>query len=131
VNLLDLGKIIPKKYLIKQELLDEVLNFIAENMPKCSTGRPRTDNTKLIAGMYYLMKNGVPMGRAPTLFLAQQKLYTTDSDNLLSWSLFKKSGDRYCINITRLLGLRSKINWLIQVIEKRHLAVKKRGKACR
>ncbi|AXK60390.1 hypothetical protein [Candidatus Chromulinivorax destructor] len=51
-------QIIPKKYLIPQILLQEFLNFIAQNMPSKKLADLKKIMKALIAGMYYLLRTG-------------------------------------------------------------------------
>jgi len=57
--------VIPKKYLIPQELLQEFLNFISINLPLKKVGRPQKNNESLVAGMYYLLKIGCQWDALP------------------------------------------------------------------
>ena len=75
MNFSDLKNIIPKKYLIAEELLQEFRNFIEKKMPPKKTGRPRVDNDPLIAGIYYLLKTGCQWDALPLCFGPSKTVY--------------------------------------------------------
>ena len=67
--------VIPKKYLIPEELLQEFLNFISINLPLKKIGRPQKNNESLVAGMYYLLKTGCQWDALPLCFGASKTIY--------------------------------------------------------
>lgn len=66
---------IPSKYVIPEELLQEFRNFTATHMAPYKTGRPRCDNDPLIAGMYYLLKTGCQWEALPKCFGPAKTIY--------------------------------------------------------
>jgi len=72
---LNYKEIIPSKYCIPAGLLQEFLNFIATHFPPKSTGRPRVDSEKLIAGIFYLLKTGCQWEALPLCFGPAKTVY--------------------------------------------------------
>lgn len=67
--------IIPKKYIIPENLLEEYKKCIAIELPRKNTGRPRIDDEKMIAGMYYLLKTGCQWDALPLCFGKAKTIY--------------------------------------------------------
>lgn len=56
-------------------MLEEYKNFVANEMPKSKMGRPRVDDERLIAGMYYLLKTGCQWEALPLCFGPSKTVY--------------------------------------------------------
>lgn len=75
MKILNYEEIIPKKYVIPTKLLKEYEDLIAREIPQNTTGRPRTDNQPLIAGMYFLLKTGCQWDALPLCFGPAKTVY--------------------------------------------------------
>lgn len=71
----DYKEIIPVKYIIPKKLIEEYKNFIEKSIPKKKMGRPRVDDDKLIAGIYYLLKTGCQWEALPLCFGSSKTVY--------------------------------------------------------
>jgi putative transposase len=72
---IDFREVIPAKYCISEDLLQEFRDFIKKYMPPKKTGRPRVDNDSLIAGIYYLLKTGCQWDALPLCFGSPKTVY--------------------------------------------------------
>lgn len=75
MNFLNYKEIIPGKYVIPSGLLREYMEFLEREIPKNKMGRPRTDDEKLIAGMYYLLRTGCQWDALPRCFGPAKTVY--------------------------------------------------------
>ncbi len=66
---------IPSKYVISDELLQEFHNVISTNIPPSKIGRPRSDDGPLIAGIYYLLRTGCQWDALPKCFGPAKTVY--------------------------------------------------------
>lgn len=104
MKFLDLKKIIPSKYLIPEELLQEYRDFINTNMPPKKTGRPRVDSDPLIAGLFYLLKTGCQWDALPLCFGSSKTVFHRFKQ-LVKLGIFQKIWKAALIRYDREVGL--------------------------
>ncbi len=102
---LNYEEIIPSKYVISKELLQEFHNFIAVYMPPSKIGRPRSDNDPLIAGIYYLLKTGCQWDALPKCFGPAKTVYHRFRE-LVKANAFQKIWKSILMHYDRTKGLR-------------------------
>jgi len=72
---LNFREVIPAKYCIPNELLQEYRKIISTELPKKKTGRPRSDSDSLVAGIFYLLKTGCQWDALPLCFGPAKTVY--------------------------------------------------------
>ena len=74
-QLQDYKQIIPSKYCISQEHLNCFLEAIEQGFSNKRTGRPRSNDEPIIAGIFYVLETGCPWEALPLCFGPSKTVY--------------------------------------------------------
>ena len=72
---IDLKFIIDEKYLMPKNMMEAYRKRLDEAIPEKKIGRPRADLTRILHGIYYLLKTGMPWEALPKIFGQPKTVY--------------------------------------------------------